>query len=1139
MKKNWLLILGIIIGGVNVCFGTVGKPQPIDPANGIAINTGNPTFIWSGVSGATTYYLQVSTDVNFSNITSTGVSNNLYISTVTLAPTTFFATITSLNQNIFYWRVSTDSGTADSFSGWSSTFSVKIDMNPPDSVLTFSAMALWRAVKLYWRAPESIDNGQYWIMYSTSSEPIVDWNSTTDIKWSTSTVLNQDESKTISYLTNNVNYWFGIKIADQAGNWSGRVSLSTTPFNSPPDRFQLSTPTGNVIVENYQPTFTWVTATDPDQIYGDAISSYTLVYSSNNFAVSQSSAGLVAGSYAVTPALIDDTTYWWYVKVFDLEGDLRQSATAIFRVDKENSPPSSFDLLTPTGSVIARTRTPKLEWSGTTDSDPWDRIEYEVRWSSTNFVTYESSTGLKVNYLTVPVNRSLVENATYWWRVYALDYWDYPVPGVYKKRGSEVISTLTGTFRVDSANEPPRPFSLVSPVDNKFQAGVNTVVLSGDTTTFFWEAKGDPDPDDDVASYELDLSWRTGETVPYGKISSTQVFTSNNYYTFPVSLLAEDTSYNWKVIAHDQAGLSRSTGPWTFWINRVNSPPGAFDLTEPTNTWIMNTYQPTFKWSKSSDIEETHKLGDKVSYTLWLSSTNFMTSYSSFPAISGLSSPALPNLQENTPYYWYVEAYDNSRLPSGSGKRESNSKRTFSINVSNELPLVFNLVSPSSGALVNNKTPTFDWEDAIDPDPGDSIKYKLRYSRIDPTLTKSTEVANLSVSNYTVTTGSPLTEDATYYWRVVALDKAAMEGKPDGCIRESPIWHFFIPLLTRPKAPTGFKGTIISEPPRTFFDLSWELVSQNEDGTPYTDQKGYRIYRSTDMETVGQTLSYREVSHYVDNSYRDEIGDKIYFYLMRAIDSSGIESADSIIIDSSEKENIVFFSTGTTTVTLIIPKEASSVLYSTGNTSGKDLKIEILETSAENIKGVIYELKSYRIDDESKQPVSIVFPATVEVKFSYTWPFSGAPAISFSKKDLGVFWHNGVEYVYVPSDVDSNNQIINVKTKNIGRYVIQQVLSASEFKIQRSQQRIITPNNDGAYDTIEFTYDNPANITVWGEVYDIGGSKVAEMKVDLVEKKVSWDGKDEDGNVCREGVYIYQIKSGDGKVYNGTVVLAK
>ena len=102
-------------------------------------------------------------------------------------------------------------------------------------------------------------------------------------------------------------------------------------------------------------------------------------------------------------------------------------------------------------------------------------------------------------------------------------------------------------------------------------------------------------------------------------------------------------------------------------------------------------------------------------------------------------------------------------------------------------------------------------------------------------------------------------------------------------------------------------------------------------------------------------------------------------------------------------------------------------------------------------------------------------------------------------------------------------------------------ISASGFKLNEDypKPRVFTPNGDGSNDEVTFEYENIDENSIVCWIYDIKGSVVRQL--DIVgggEDKFTWDGKDEDGNIVRSGIYIYQIEV-EGQTINGTIVLAK
>src|SRR3990170_2820715 len=87
--------------------------------------------------------------------------------------------------------------------------------------------------------------------------------------------------------------------------------------------------------------------------------------------------------------------------------------------------------------------------------------------------------------------------------------------------------------------------------------------------------------------------------------------------------------------------------------------------------------------------------------------------------------------------------------------------------VVNAAPAAFTLVSPDSGSTVSTLTPTLRWHKATDPDPLDTIRYTLYYSK-ESDFTPIDSFYNIADTFRVMST---LSDDTVYYWKVKAKDK--------------------------------------------------------------------------------------------------------------------------------------------------------------------------------------------------------------------------------------------------------------------------------------------------------------------------------------------------------------------------------
>ena len=102
-------------------------------------------------------------------------------------------------------------------------------------------------------------------------------------------------------------------------------------------------------------------------------------------------------------------------------------------------------------------------------------------------------------------------------------------------------------------------------------------------------------------------------------------------------------------------------------------------------------------------------------------------------------------------------------------------------------------------------------------------------------------------------------------------------------------------------------------------------------------------------------------------------------------------------------------------------------------------------------------------------------------------------------------------------------------------------MSSSEIDLVYVRPGIITPNGDGLYDFVKLQFNNPYDkIDITAKIFDIRGALVRNLSVDYTPgiAEIRWDGRDENANIVRSGIYIYQIESGK-ETKRGTIVVVR
>jgi len=207
-----------------------------------------------------------------------------------------------------------------------------------------------------------------------------------------------------------------------------------------------------------------------------------------------------------------------------------------------NSLPSLPGLDSPIAGEVVSNSLPELVLSNSIDPDS-DSIRYTIEISPDSFMSqideYQvvAESGETTTF-TIP--SALDEDAQYWWRAKASDYYE------------ETAFTGPSSFWVNTTNTVPSAFDLIDPPDT---SGGPVASLA---PTFSWTVSDDPDPQDSVL-YDLHIA-----------VDSSFTFVNmiydipDTFLDYPDSL-SWDTRYWWRILAHDQnAGETWSSNVLSF-----------------------------------------------------------------------------------------------------------------------------------------------------------------------------------------------------------------------------------------------------------------------------------------------------------------------------------------------------------------------------------------------------------------------------------------------------------------------------------------------------------------------------------------------------------------------------------------------
>jgi len=356
-------------------------------------------------------------------------------------------------------------------------------------------------------------------------------------------------------------------------------------------------------------------------------------------------------------------------------------------------------------------------------------------------------------------------------------------------------------------------------------------------------------------------------------------------------------------------------------------------------------------------------------------------------------------------------------------------------------------------------------------------------------------------------------------------------------------------LKIAPLPPAGIYGEISSE--GLTFTIHFSSVVMNEDRTPCTDIAGYRLWMST-----GIFAPFVSVSTTTELSFTImRTTDTVRFYALTSFDRTtpfANESEMSMFIDDSDDMNLWVVSSD---AVVRIPSKAGEILRK-GFDDNVIVEIQ-RNTSEENYPQgrILRSIDFNAVENNSQTSVNFAFDSKIEIEIFYKVSSDGTIVSSDgtitsleineskAKETLALFWFNGVEWIKLGGEVDTDRNSVKTFTNHLGRFQLRVSKRSGKFSIFDGPiPKIITPNGDGLNDFCQWTFDNPNEYAPSGEIFDIRGRKVADMKLGLDISNnsgtLSWDGTDLNSRFVAPGVYIWQIKA-EGKVYNGTIVVAR
>ncbi|MHB8843400.1 MAG: CARDB domain-containing protein [Nitrospirota bacterium] len=506
----------------------------------------------------------------------------------------------------------------------------------------------------------------------------------------------------------------------------------------------LSAPAAGSDVQTLLPVLTVNNASDPND---DRLTYEFEVYADSGLATMVAASGGIAKgtgttSFTVPVELTENSAYFWRSRAFDgrLYGQWMQPST--FRVNVANDPPTAPTIAGPADSTEVSSLIPTLVVNNASDPDS-EGLTYNflVALDSACTQTVASGIGIPSGQGTTSwqVTPALSENTWYTWCAQA-DDWLIAGPWSPSTR-----------FFVNTANDAPTVPVIIAPVNNAVASSLNVDIVLQNST----------DVDSPVISYAFEVDRLSTFDSP-GIIKSGIIPAGAGTTTWQAIGLLDNTQYYVRAMASDGNAGSAWTQAISIFVNTANDAPTTPVIANPSIGAGVNVFTPTFSVHNATDLDR-----DALTYEFEVYSDAALTNLVDHAA--GIAeTPSITSwtvavaLTENQTYYWRNRAFDGSL----------NSGWTFGwfvVNTANDAPGSVAPISPLNGSTLATLSPTFTFQNAVDPD-SDVLTYELAvYSAGNTVASVAGIQANLS-GQTSVTLQNPLADNTTYQWSVRAYD---------------------------------------------------------------------------------------------------------------------------------------------------------------------------------------------------------------------------------------------------------------------------------------------------------------------------------------------------------------------------------
>jgi hypothetical protein len=655
-------------------------------------------------------------------------------------------------------------------------------------------------------------------------------------------------------LTDGNRYALRMHMNSGAG-WSDWCNMALR-MNSLPTTPELTSPLGDQILAVPHPVLTMQAARDAE---GDPIIYEVQLYQDSAFSrvlaiEKELKAAGVSVQWIPAIELKDNAEYFWRGRSRDACEVGPWASTGHFWMNLVEEPPLPFVLMDPQEGLQVYQLQPVFSWHKTVDPDPLSEVHYRLLICPDEKFAPANTSALETDQTFLKVNQILKNDAAFCWKVEAVDNTNRFTP-----------SQKVGHFSVSTTPSVP---DLAGPFNGEELRPSDRII---------WSKSTDPDPEDALV-YRLQITLTDFSKPAFEEIvqsNSIEIDSLQNY-----SLLADDKEYRARVCAQDDQGIASA---WSkteihFFMNKVNTVPGAIAGPVTPNGSVEINPQPLLSWGSAADADRSDPPAS-ISYLIQFDRDgSFREIFRQVQVMAGVTHVAIPGLLDNTSWYYRICARDDEGAVSAWCPT-----RSFILNTKNDPPTPFALTAPEEALKTYHLDgPVLSWQASSDLDPGDKIHYLvyLAPAKGGPALL---EGKRSNSTAYAVTAN--LKNEIEYAWWVEAEDSSGAR------TASQTKYHFTVNTTPSTPTPAAVEGGILNNKsvltwtPATDPDPADKLTYTLQVVAPENPETALlEIPKIAASKASGLTLADLRGIRQLPDNHR-------FAFRVRAVDPHGITSA--------------------------------------------------------------------------------------------------------------------------------------------------------------------------------------------------------------------------------------------------------